>query len=200
MRPLDEDLKEIKERHEYNLKNGIVESTCIIYDDMISNFRQKEYQSILENAFISVAHSICGVQFVMSQNITSVSPAIRNNCNYVIGFKTHSARELQHLYEMCSTFYNRKAFYQALQKGAWKQPFDFVFIDKKNNKMYHNFKVELLEKDYLKKEPNDGLPSLETLEKKLERLEEQLYELRRKKQREREKRERENNNNNVNNK
>ena len=74
------------------------------------------------------------------QNFRTLPPIIRTNASAYIIFKTPNKKEY---HKYCEEFDSIFENFEDLYKKATQEPYNFLYLDLRNVKAYHNFKEEL---------------------------------------------------------
>jgi hypothetical protein len=100
---------------------------CCILDDCISNkaFMKSDF---LKKIFVQGRHRNCGM-FILSQHLTSVPPAIRNQCENWIYFQSPQSSDEIMASLLCPPAYSKSEFKQIL-KEATRKRFSFMYINR----------------------------------------------------------------------
>ena len=121
---------------DYNKKRR--RKVLIIFDDIISHvISDKKAQQILKDLFIRCRKLNISICF-LTQSYFSVPKDVRLNFTHHILFKLNNKRELQNIAINHSANIDYKDFIK-IHRYCTREPFNFLTIDTKNNKVIKNF-------------------------------------------------------------
>jgi hypothetical protein len=128
---LDEILKlliEEKDKDEETRK----EHYLIIFDDCLGFIKPKSYVSFLCSRYRHYKTSL----LFTSQNFRSIGPIIRTNATFYLIFKTPNKKEYKKYVEEFSGIFED---FEKMYLMACSEPYNFLYLDLRNVKAYHNF-------------------------------------------------------------
>jgi hypothetical protein len=108
------------------------EHYLIIFDDCLGFIKPKSYASFLCSRY---RHYKLSLVFT-SQNYRSIPPIIRTNATFYLIFKTPNKKEYNKYVEEFSGVYQH---FEKMYKIACEEPYNFLYLDLRNVKAYHNF-------------------------------------------------------------
>jgi len=131
----DSIVKDIVEFCRQHKEKGSKEKTLILADDIISIVPQN---SAINKAFSNCRHWNISIMAILQGVRGTISPIARANTHFWVCYRLHSQRERQKLFEELS-FLDSEKEVEAMYNYCTAQPYNFMSVNAKNLKVYHNF-------------------------------------------------------------
>ena len=123
---------EEKEKKEDEIKKFYL----IILDDCLGFIKPKSYVSYLCSRYRHYKISL----IFTSQNFRSINNIIRTNATFYLLFKTTNRKEYDKYEEEFGGLFPH---FEEMYEDATKEPYNFLYLDLRHAKAYHNFETEL---------------------------------------------------------
>ena len=131
----DSIVKDIVEFCRQHKEKGSKERTLILADDIISIVPQN---SAINKGFSNCRHFNISTWAILQGVRGTISPIARANTHFWVCYRLHSQRERQKLFEELS-FLDSEKEVEAMYNYCTAQPYNFMSVNAKNLKVYHNF-------------------------------------------------------------
>lgn len=131
----DSIVKDITEFCKMRKEKGNKDRTLILADDIISIVPQN---SAINKAFSNCRHWNISIMAILQGVRGTISPIARANTHFWVCYRLHSQKERIKLFEELS-FLDSEKEVEAMYNYCTAQPYNFMAVNAKNLKVYHNF-------------------------------------------------------------
>ncbi len=138
---LDEILLKTSDAYKDGLQNGQVESTLIIIDDLINQFKRNN-KTLLKLIYNRAHYNIS--LMITSQKFRELPLQYRSNASHIIQFGTKNISELDSFMNETNIFYNKQDFLKLI-KEIFIKKYSFIYVNMIDNKCFKNFEEEIVE-------------------------------------------------------
>lgn len=131
----DSIVKDITEFCKMRKEKGSKDRTLILADDIISIVPQN---SAINKAFSNCRHWNISIMAILQGVRGTISPIARANTHFWVCYRLHSQKERMKLFEELS-FLDSEKEVEMMYNYCTAQPYNFMAVNAKNLKVYHNF-------------------------------------------------------------
>jgi len=138
----DNIIKDIVTLQRERQDRGENKRVLILMDDIITMCKPNDY---IFKAMTNARHDNISIMIAIQNVRGTLPPVARANAHQIIAFRLHSEKERKKLFEELS-FLDTEKEVGYMYNHCCREPYNFMFVDAKNLKVFHNFTNPLWER------------------------------------------------------